>query len=84
MSYFFSPSEICFFPAAIKGLYDAAGSWPADAVPVSDEVFSEFSKESPSGKKRGVVDGMPTWVSADNVDAVKSATSTTSQSSTTS
>ena len=42
----------------------AAGTWPSDAVAVTDAVFAEYGAGTPpTGKIRGVAsDGTPTWV----------------------
>lgn len=63
MNYYYSPSENAFFLYALKGRYDAAGSWPTDAVGVSDDVFFEYGLGlPPAGKERAAVNGMPGWV----------------------
>ena len=58
--YHFSPSMIGFFHGSIS---DAHGiKWPADATPVTDEVFTTFTSEAPDGKELGVdAEGQPIW-----------------------
>jgi hypothetical protein len=43
-------------------MYEGAGTWPADAVPIDDWIFEEFIQTPPEGKQRGVLDMMPAWV----------------------
>lgn len=64
-NYCWSKATCSFYPIALKALYDNAGTWPSDAVGVSDDVFEEFglATEIPLGKWRGAgSDGMPAWV----------------------
>lgn len=60
----YSPSTKAFYPTAIKDLYVAAGSWPNDAVPVTDETFAAYGLTAhPPGKTRGAdANGQPIWV----------------------
>ncbi|WP_193139545.1 tail fiber assembly protein [Enterobacter asburiae] len=63
MNYAYSASKNAFYSYEWKGEYDAAGTWPADAVDVSDDVWKEFSSEPPAGKVRASdSSGMPVWV----------------------
>ncbi|WP_293797186.1 tail fiber assembly protein [uncultured Pantoea sp.] len=62
MNYVYSASKNSFFPTSMKGVYAAAGSWPADGVEIEDEVFIEFALSTPNGKVRIVGDnGLPAW-----------------------
>ncbi|NLI26447.1 MAG: tail fiber assembly protein [Acetobacter sp.] len=64
-NYYWSKTTCSFYPYELKYLYDNAGSWPTDAVGVSDDVFKEFGLATtiPDGKWRGAgTDGMPAWV----------------------
>lgn len=62
---YFSPSRIGFYPESQKDLYDAADSWPDDAVLVSQEQWIEFTGSPPEGKVIGVTkQGIPKWVDA--------------------
>lgn len=64
-NYVFSPVSNLFYPVALRGDYEKAGSWPADPVSVSDDVYFEFSGMPPEGKiRRYDANGMPCWVDA--------------------
>lgn len=69
MAYYFSPSRNAFFCDKWRPAYERASSWPTDAVPVNDSVFSAYGAASPPvGKIRGVdAEGAPTWVDAPSV-----------------
>ena len=61
-SYYYSKTTNSFYPKEFKKSYISANSWPADATPVSDEVFKTFSGNPPPCMVRGFDnDGMPTW-----------------------
>lgn len=64
MTIFFSPATAAFYADEFREDYDAAGTWPADAVEVSDEVWQQFIGTPPAGKIRGAVAGAPAWVNA--------------------
>ena len=61
--YFYSAKMNAFYPAAMQADYEAAGSWPADPVEVSEECFAEFALAAAhDGKRREAgSDGMPRW-----------------------
>lgn len=59
----FSPSNTAFYSYTLKDLFDAAETWPIDAVDISDDVRGQFWV-APEGKILGAVDGMPAWVDA--------------------
>ncbi|MDU7135105.1 MAG: tail fiber assembly protein [Enterobacteriaceae bacterium] len=59
----FSPSEGAFYYYGIKDLCEMAGSWPADATDIPDEIRNLFITP-PEGKVIGSVDGFPAWVDA--------------------
>ncbi|QJF18279.1 tail fiber assembly protein [Phytobacter diazotrophicus] len=59
----FSPSNTAFYSYTLKDLFDAAETWPTDAVDISDDVRGQFWV-APEGKILGAVDGMPVWVDA--------------------
>lgn len=59
----FSPSNTAFYSYTLKDLFDAAGTWPTDAVDITDDVRDQF-RVSPAGKVLGAVDGLPAWVDA--------------------
>lgn len=61
--YYYSTNTNSFYPSALETVYKKAGTWPADAVQVSIDVFNEFSDTAPEGKKRASgADGLPCWV----------------------
>ncbi|QLR29171.1 tail fiber assembly protein [Enterobacter asburiae] len=60
-NYVFSATTIAFYPVAMMDMYKDAGTWPADAVPVSDDIYDEFLT-TPEGKKRGAKNGLPCWL----------------------
>ncbi|MBD8169523.1 tail fiber assembly protein [Erwinia persicina] len=58
----FSAKDLAFYPDALKLDYDRAGSWPGDAIPVSEAVYLEFSGAAPAGKRLVVsAEGLPAW-----------------------
>lgn len=61
---YFSKSKKGFFLAALKAGYQAAGSWPSDAVKMTDaEVATYHGKQPPEGKMLGSdANGRPIWV----------------------
>ncbi|QCZ26140.1 tail fiber assembly protein [Leclercia adecarboxylata] len=59
--HFYSAKNNAFYDEELKNSYVAAGSWPDDAVEVSNEVFVEFISMPPAGKVRAPVDGLPAW-----------------------
>lgn len=62
--YIFSPKQNAFYPLSLKEDYELAGSWPDDGVPVTEEVFKEYTAQPPSGKIRGAVNNAPAWLDA--------------------
>ena len=63
-NYYFSASNDAFYPVVLQAQYEAAGTWPTDAVAVADAVFATYgSGAPPAGQVRGAAsDGTPTWV----------------------
>jgi hypothetical protein len=60
---FFSPTRKGFFPEALRADYEASGSWPEDAIEVSDEVWTAHVGGHPVGKTLGAGEnGQPAWV----------------------
>lgn len=66
MPYFYSARENAFYPDEMRSAYDAAGTWPADAKEVGDDVFTAFALNiAPAGKVRVAgEDGNPAWADA--------------------
>ncbi|WP_445497116.1 tail fiber assembly protein [Photorhabdus sp. SF281] len=61
-NYVFSASNNAFYPLLLQKNYIKAGSWPNDPVPVTDDIFNEFSGMSPKGKRLSSgADGLPCW-----------------------
>ncbi len=59
-NYFYSASTAGFYPINLKDDYDAAGSWPVDAVPVADEDLAALQAGHSSGKQiTANADGYP-------------------------
>jgi len=61
-NYVYSPSTNGMYPISMKPDYVRAGSWPKDAIEISDDIYNEFSQNPPDGKMRSAVDGLPSWV----------------------
>lgn len=61
-TYYWSSSKSTFLSSEYYDQYQAAGSWPSDAVVVSNDVFQTYTQNPPDGKKRADVNGMPGWV----------------------
>ncbi|MFV9298582.1 tail fiber assembly protein [Citrobacter amalonaticus] len=62
MNQVYSPSENIFYAVEYKASYLTSGSWPPDAVNVSDEIFAEFTGTPPTGKMMvSGGDGLPAW-----------------------
>lgn len=60
---FYSPTTNAFYDPRLKSRYEAAGTWPDDAIEVPSETFRTYGQgQAPEGKMRGAVDGMPAWV----------------------
>lgn len=60
--FYFSPTTLSFYPKELIASYESAGTLPADVIPVSDEVFNEYSGTPPDGKIRFLGnDNLPTW-----------------------
>ncbi|EAV8524249.1 DUF4376 domain-containing protein [Salmonella enterica] len=62
--YHYSPSNNAFYPDELKQVYLDAGTFPADTVEVSDDVWLEFAgNHPPEGKQRAAgSDNLPRWV----------------------
>ena len=64
MEKYFSATKNSFFPIELKTVYEASGTWPADAVEVTVEEWEAYGQgEPPEGMQRGANDvGRPAWV----------------------
>lgn len=62
---YFSPSTRSFYLAGIKAAYVAAGTWPTDAIVVTDDVFKQYGLTVPkAGYMIGETNGAPSWVAS--------------------
>ena len=61
---YFSAQDNGFLFLTERDAYDAAGTWPRDAVQVTEEEWQMFGQQPPpQGMRRGSDDqGRPTWV----------------------
>lgn len=66
---YYSSSTNTFYPDELQEAYQAAGSWPEDAVAVTDEEWQVYSiGQPPAGHRRGGDEnGHPAWVPEDPV-----------------
>ncbi|CAQ83403.1 MULTISPECIES: tail fiber assembly protein [Photorhabdus] len=61
-NYVFSALNKAFYPISLQQDYIAAGSWPNDPLPVTDDIFNEFSGIPPAGKiLSSGEDALPCW-----------------------
>lgn len=59
--YVFSATTLGFYPVELQEVYEQSGTWPSDALPVTNETYLE-SLSPPEGKMRGALNGLPVWV----------------------
>ncbi|MEQ5120397.1 tail fiber assembly protein [Morganella morganii] len=63
MNIFFSGSNLSFYDGDMKEDYVTAGTWPDDAVEMTDkERGAYWMQPAPEGKKLGSKKGRPAWV----------------------
>lgn len=63
-NYVYSAISNSFYPVSLKYLYENAGTWPDDAIAISDEDFEVFTGTPPIGMQRSVGEnGLPVWQS---------------------
>ncbi|MBS9435963.1 tail fiber assembly protein [Photorhabdus noenieputensis] len=61
-NYAFSTLNKAFYPLLLQQNYIEAGSWPNDPLPVTDDIFNEFSGVPPIGKiLSSDENGLPCW-----------------------
>lgn len=60
----YSQSTNAFYPGDFRQDYVDAGTWPADAIEVTDSEYKKYGQGTPpAGMQRGAdSDGRPTWV----------------------
>ncbi|MBJ9237124.1 hypothetical protein GHV37_21035 [Citrobacter koseri] len=62
IKYYFSAATLGFYTNVLKDKYDAAGSWPVDAVEITEEEWEEFTVPPDDGRVLGVDEnGHPAW-----------------------
>lgn len=61
---YYSAKDCGFLFLAERAAYDAAGTWPSDAVEVTEEEWRVFGQQPPpAGMRRGSDDlGRPAWI----------------------
>lgn len=71
MSRYFSAKKLGFYDSAIKDVYDAAGTWPADAVSVTDAIWEEYTSTPEVGKiLSSDSTGNPCWEDTETEDSI--------------
>lgn len=65
MDLFFSAAHPGFYPASDQVYYQSMGTWPEDAVQLTEEEIAAFWRQTPpTGKVLGSNGGRPAWVNA--------------------
>ncbi len=59
--YAYSAKTNSFFALDLKDLYVSAGTWPEDAVPVTDDIYKEFSEHFEDKVRVAAKSGSPKW-----------------------
>lgn len=64
MKMYYSAETNAFYPGTLRVVYEKAGTWPSDAMEVSNDVYATFgASEPPKGMQRAADgDGHPVWV----------------------
>lgn len=63
MQFGYSKEVDAFYFLDEEVAYRESGFWQDDIIPVSDEIWREFVREAPPGKKRGAdTNGHPCWI----------------------
>jgi len=60
----YSAVKNAFFPLALKDDYDAAGTWPSDAIEVPYSSYLEFITPRDGMRRVAGPDGLPVWAPA--------------------
>lgn len=61
--YIYSPLENAFYAVALRTSYEVNGTWPVDAVEISDDISAVYMAEPPEEKTRAAgSDGYPVWI----------------------
>ncbi len=63
---YFSAKELGFYctETVPKEAYEMAGTWPDDAVKITDKQYQNYLLPAPEGKVLGATNGKPAWVNA--------------------
>lgn len=64
MTVYFSAAKLGFYDDALKAAYEAAGTWPSDAVAITSADHATYTTTPPAGKVLGSSGGKPAWVDA--------------------
>lgn len=60
---YYSPTTNSFYDSALYAAYKSAGTWPADAVEISDALHAKYMVPPPRGKMLGAgPNSKPSWV----------------------
>lgn len=64
MTLYYSANSNSFLDDALRANYNRAGTWPDDAIAVTDNEWQTYgSGQPPAGKQRGAeADGRPSWI----------------------
>lgn len=61
---FFSAKNRAFYNESLKELYDAGGTWPDDAVSITEREYQKYRAPAPEGKQLSSgANGKPKWES---------------------
>jgi hypothetical protein len=58
----FSATNLAFYANFLQDTYVAAGTWPADAVEITDDIWLNFIGVPPTGKVLGALFNSPVWL----------------------
>lgn len=63
---YFSAKELGFYctETVPREAYEMAGTWPDDAMVITDKQYQNYLITAPEGKVLGAVNGMPAWVNS--------------------
>lgn len=59
----FSATTLWFYAVQLQNAYETSGSWPVDAVAVTDDIWKTYTGMAPPSTKLGAgPDGLPIWL----------------------
>lgn len=67
--HYYSKASNSFYADILKERYEASGSWPSDALEVSDEDYQKFTGVPEDGFVRGFKRGKLTWVKISSAES---------------